>query len=136
MVGESNHPLRVRASSNSAGFTLLEVLIALVIFGIAFGALAGLYQTSLRQTTTAEDLRRATALVETQLERFGRDLPLAPGTTEGRTEDGLVWKAEISRAQPASEEAGIALYRIRIGAGPESGSADLVTLTTLRLGRL
>ncbi|MEZ5931997.1 MAG: type II secretion system protein [Alphaproteobacteria bacterium] len=117
-----------------AGFTLLEVLVALIIFGIAFGALASLFQTSLRQTTRAEDLRRATELAETQLERFGRDLPLTPGRIDGSTPEGLRWQAEISLALPADEEAGVALYQIRVDAGPEAGLPDLISLTTLRIG--
>jgi prepilin-type N-terminal cleavage/methylation domain-containing protein len=117
-----------------AGFTLLEVLVALIIFGIAFAALASLFQTSLRQTATAEDLRRATELAETQLERFGRDLPLAPGRIDGSTPDGLRWQAEVSLARPAVAEAGAALYRIRVDAGPQSGPPALITLTTLRIG--
>jgi general secretion pathway protein I len=117
-----------------AGFTLLEVLVALIIFGIAFGALAGLFQTSLRQTGTAGDLRRATEIAETQLERFGRDLPLTPGRTDGSTADGMRWQADVSLAAPVDQDAGVALYRISVDAGPEGGPTGLVRLTTLRIG--
>ena len=119
----------------TAGFTLIEVLVAVIIFAIAFGALVGLFQTSLRQTGTAEELRKATALAEAQLARFGRDLPLAPGLSEGASADGaLRWQADISLARPVEEDAEFALYQVRIDAGRDDGTPSLITLTTLRLG--
>ena len=119
----------------ATGFTLIEVLVALIIFAIAFGALVGLFQTSLRQAGTAEDLRKATVLAESQLARIGRDLPLAPGRLDGASADGtLHWQAAISLARPIEDEANIALYQIRIDAGRGDGAPSLVSLTTLRLG--
>ena len=38
---------------STAGFTLLEILVALVIFALAFGVLAQIIQTGLRQSTGA-----------------------------------------------------------------------------------
>ncbi|MGI9503302.1 MAG: type IV pilus modification PilV family protein [Geminicoccaceae bacterium] len=124
-----------RGDQRAAGFTLLEVLVALIIFAIAFGALVGLFQTSLRQTGTAEELRRATVLAEAQLARFGRDLPLALGRVDGVSADGeLRWQADVSLARPVEEDAAVALYQIRIDAGRGEGASSLVSLTTLRLG--
>jgi len=123
-------------NEKTAGFTLLEVLVALIIFAIAFGALVGLFQTSLRQTGTADELRRATEFAEAQLARFGRDLPLDPGRTEGTSADGeLRWAADVALARPVEDGAEVALYRIRVDAGLGSGSPGLVSLTTLRLGK-
>jgi len=123
------------AREKMAGFTLLEVLVALIIFAIAFGALADLFQTTLRQTATADDLRRATALAETQLARIGRDLALTPGEAEGLSADGLLrWKTDISLARPIDESKRVALYHIRVDTGPATEAPDLVSLTTLRLG--
>lgn len=124
---------RVRGKG-AGGFTLLEVLIALIIFAIAFGALASLFQTSLRQADTADDLRRAIALAEAQLARFGKDLPLEPGHVEGNSPDGLLWEAEISLARPPDDDIGLALYHIRIEAGGPDQSTRPVSLSTLKIG--
>ena len=112
-----------------AGFTLLEVLVALIIFAIAFGALASIFQTSLRQTTTAEALRKATLLAETQLARFGKDQPLELGKTKGVSAEGMPWRAEVSLARPIDENKGLALYRIIV----EAGGPNPVELQTFRL---
>jgi len=106
-----------------------------VIGRLPFGALVGLFKTSLHQTGIAEELRRATALAEAQLVRFGRDLPLEPGRVDGASADGeLRWQADISLARPIEEGAEITLYQIRINARRGGGAPSLVSLTTLRLG--
>ena len=120
----------------TAGFSLLEVLVALIIFALAFGALASLFQTAFRQSKAADDLRRATELAETQLARIGRDLPLQPGHREGRSPEGIRWRAEIVLEAEPDQTAGIALYRVHVEAGPGDGIPDLVSLTTLSLGPL
>jgi len=118
-----------------AGFTLLEVLIALTIFAIAFGALATLFQTSSRQASLASELRQVNELAKAQLARFGKDLPLETGTSGGTTTDGLRWEAEISLAGLANTDEDFALYHIRIEASMIDGSSGGIGLTTLRLGQ-
>lgn len=120
-------------ATSMAGFTLLEVLAALIIFAIAFGALATLFQTSIRQASNASDLRRATELAKTQLARFGKDLPLETGQSEGATADGLRWRVEISLANRGED---IALYRLRIETFAADRPSGFVDLTTFRVGRL
>ena len=55
----------------AAGFTLLEVLVALIIFALTFGVLAQIMQTGLRQSTTATASSTATLLARSQLARVG-----------------------------------------------------------------
>ena len=117
------------------GFTLIEILVALVIFAIGFGALASIFQTSLRQSTLAETLMAATAVAERQMARFGADLPLRPGETTGLSSEGLSWKALIDLASPVGEEADIALYRITLHVGTEEEEIRYLTLETLRIGK-
>lgn len=123
-----------KTADSQAGFTLLEVLVALIIFGIGFGALAGIFQTSLRQSTTADGLMDATMLAETQLARFGRDWPLQAGTTEGVVDDGLSWRAEVTVARLSEGDGTLALYRIRVEVEPSDGVSGPVALSTLRIG--
>ncbi|MGI9492611.1 MAG: type IV pilus modification PilV family protein [Geminicoccaceae bacterium] len=129
-----NDPAWSKTIPEQAGFTLLEVLIALIIFSIAFGAIASIFQTSLRQSTTAETLMQATAVAERQIARYGADLPLEPGETSGQSPEGLTWNANIDLASPIPENSGIALYRITVDVGPEHGGRSYFTLETLRIG--
>ena len=63
---------RVRGAK---GFSLLEVLIALVFLAVGLLALAGLHVTSLRGNNFSQHLTRATYLAQDRLE-FLKNLPL------------------------------------------------------------
>jgi general secretion pathway protein I len=117
------------------GFTLLEVLVALIIFALAFGILAQIFQTGLRQSTTAEVATEATLFAQSQLARVGVELPLQVGEVAGENEDGLRWQTAIREAEPPTEE-GVASYLVEVTVAWGPGPADQVTLTTLRIGYL
>ncbi len=120
------------------GFTLLEVLVALIIFGIAFGAIAGIFQTSLRYSAKASTLFDAQAVAEQQMARFGTELPLVPSEHDGsetvRNREAFAWRGRISLAEPVVAGDDLALYRIVVEVASEGATVPLVTLETLRIG--
>jgi len=118
----------------ASGFTLLEILVALVIFALLFGVLAQIFQTGLRQATVAEASSAATLLVRSQLARVGVEVPLAVGELEGETEDGLRWRTAIELADLPAGEQDIAPYLVAVTVTWGPGPSEQVTLTTLRLG--
>ena len=65
----------------NAGFSLLEILIALAVFSIASVALTLGVTTSVRTNTTSEHLTQATVLAQDKLEAL---LAIAPNFTTGR----------------------------------------------------
>jgi type IV pilus modification protein PilV len=58
------------------GFSLLEVLVALIFLAVGLLALAGLHVTSLRGNTFSQHLTRATLMAQDRLE-FLKNLPLS-----------------------------------------------------------
>ena len=70
---------RRREHASASGFTLLEVLVALVIFALAFGVLAQIMQTGFRQSTVARSLAGASLLARSELARVGIEVPLQVG---------------------------------------------------------
>lgn len=60
----------MRRSKKSKGFSLIEVLIALVILSIALLALAGLMGQSTRNSSWGSHLTEAATLAQDRLERF------------------------------------------------------------------
>ena len=115
------------------GFSLLEILVAFVIFAIAFGVIAQSFQISLRQTTSADSLLNATTLAERQLAEAGVTQPLSRGGGSGLSAHGLRWRTSIELAAPVSRQFDVALYRIEVEVGPDDG-APYVTLQSLRIG--
>ena len=128
--------LRLEAGRRAPrGFTLLEVLVALLIFGLVFGVLAQIFQTGLRQSATAEDVVTATLLARSRLARIGVDLPLAVGETEEEVDDGFHVRTMIRAAELEETEVELVPLIVEvIVAWGSIGRERQVALTTLRLG--
>jgi general secretion pathway protein I len=116
------------------GFTLLEVLVALLIFGLAFGVLAQILQTGFRQSATAEQMTTATLLARSQLARIGVDLPLEIGEIEEDAGGGFRIRTRVEPAEleVAADEFVPLLVEVTVAWGSLADEAQ-VALPTLRL---
>ena len=106
-------------STRAQGFTLLEVLVALLIFALVFGVLAQIMQTGLRQSVGARALAAATLLARSELARVGIEVPLQVGRAEGETEDGMRWQTEIEAVEGPDEDQSLGPTKCR---SPWSGA--------------
>ena len=119
------------------GFTLIEVVVALMVLTVALGAMLELFSTGLRATAAAENRIFAVLLAQSRLAAIGVETPLEEGIEDGEFDDRFRWTAEIAPLDEPGLEAdgaGFTLYRIAVtvswGAAPTGGS---VTLATARL---
>jgi general secretion pathway protein I len=121
-------------SAHDSGFTLLEVLVALLIFGLAFGVLAQIFQTGLQQSAAAERAATATMLARSQLARIGGDWPLEIGETEEDAGDGFRLRTTIAPAEldVADDQYIPLLVEVTVLWGSIANERQ-VALTTLRL---
>ena len=122
----------------NAGFTLIEVLVALAVIGLALGALAGAFSNGLTGHKTAADAEAALALAEERLAlasaaiRSGRD----GGNFAGRFD----WQTTVSLYEDKDKTAdAIAppprLYQVAVTVTWHDGRRGRqVVLSTLRLG--
>ena len=123
------------------GFTLVEVVVALVIFGLAFAVLARIVQTGILQSGRAEAMTTATLLARSQLARIGADLPIAEGELEGDAGGGFGWRIVIRPATSRSTDqtdpakrSPILPYQVEVTiTWGKGGPAETLTLTSLRL---
>ena len=93
-----------RTPGGSHGFTLVEVLVAVVILAFSFGALMQLLGTGLRGLNAAQDHVRASLLAENWLAGLAVDQPLAEGQQSGTFDDRFHWRATLR--PPAIDERG------------------------------
>ena len=84
-----------RAGRGSAGFTLLEALIAIVILALSLGALLQLYGTGLRGIATIDDNLRARLLAQSVMAEISYDRRLRPGRLQGRL-DQFAWTLSVA----------------------------------------
>ena len=143
-------PARSPSSSErrGAGFTLIEVVVALVILTVALGALMQLFQTGMRSGGIAEDRVLATLLAKSRLAAVGIDTPLEPGEVSGEIDDRYRWSALIEpylddQMTDSGDDPRTALlvpYQVTVTIfwGPEDDDnpARSVSLTSLRLGNV
>ena len=72
------------------GFTLLEVLVALAVTGIALTVIYQLFSGNLKNISASEDYVAATTAGETKLREFLAEQTLGEGTWTQTTEEGYV----------------------------------------------
>jgi general secretion pathway protein I len=78
------------------GFTLVEVIVAIVIAALAFSALAGVFASGTRGASSMSELARASTLAQSLVNAAGIDKPLVDGVESGTSADGLNWSVTVS----------------------------------------
>ena len=124
--------------ADERGFTLLEVMVALVILVLA---LSGLYESlglGVRMATRVDRQQRAVDAAETLLAELGRSRPLRAGITQGDFDRGGRWHLAV---QPLPVETDprttLAVQGFSVAVTidwPEERHAADVTVHTILLG--
>jgi general secretion pathway protein I len=118
----------------SSGFTLLEVLVAMVIVGLAVTAILELFSSNLRAISSSEDHMRASLAAEARMRDVLDGTGLAEKgwsevTNEGYRIDVTINKVQTERANMA----GVDLYQIDLALSWKRGMRDrTITLKTLK----
>ncbi|ABA59337.1 type IV pilus modification PilV family protein [Nitrosococcus oceani] len=141
------------------GFSLLEVLVAFAILGVALGVLLQIFATGMRATTLSEDYTYAASLAETKLAAIGVEAPYLEGVEEGKFDQKYSWRTTILpyvEPEEALEELErrqinqgggfdnnpinlpVLPYQVRVEVFWETGGGKVreVVLETLRLGAI
>ena len=88
----------------SGGFTLLEVLLAFVIFALSFATILEILSGSMRSTTRARTYSEAALLAQSLMDMVGTDIPLSDGVVSGESPAGYQWELSISPYQSQFDE--------------------------------
>ncbi|MFP4033741.1 MAG: prepilin-type N-terminal cleavage/methylation domain-containing protein [Desulfococcaceae bacterium] len=88
------------------GFTLIEVLVAMVVLSVSLVTIFQLFSGGLAARRRAEEVGRATFHAREKMEELLLRPEMTPGALEGTWEDGYSWQAEIKEVfQGDPEEA-------------------------------
>ena len=99
----------------SRGFTLLEVLVALVLLSISLVAIFELFSTNLRGIAKSDDYSHAVIMAESRMRQILDDDTLAVQTWTESTEDGYRIDAVVSStASDRTENLQIKLLEIKL----------------------
>lgn len=83
------------ATTGIDGFTLLEILVALIILGLGVAMLTGSITDSLARTQRIKTENQAATLADGILARLGQDIPLRQGIVQGRDQN-LAWTLVVA----------------------------------------
>jgi general secretion pathway protein I len=127
------------SGKHQSGFTLIEVLVALAIIGLALGAVAGVFGLSLAGHEAASAAETALAVAQEQLTLAAATLH--PGAAKGVFANHFAWQSTVAPYRDAADKSGDAssklppLYRIAVNVVWQDGHHTReVSLSTLRLG--
>jgi len=130
---------RCRRASPRAGFTLLEVVVALAIAAMGLGALMAATSQGLGNALLADRTIEATRRAQSRLAEVGKATPLVVGVLSGDDGGGYAWRIRIAPpatrdASPANGVPALALYTVEASVSWQSGgSTRSVSLQSLRL---
>ena len=120
-------PRRLR---KQGGFSLLEIVIAFVIFALAFGLLMQIMSTSLANARRSASATEAALLARSKLDEVGTGDKLEEGVESGRFENGYEWTLDVRKmdAPPSStglvEPIGVDLYRVELAVRWPEGAKE------------
>jgi general secretion pathway protein I len=128
--------LAARARGTARGFTLLEVLIAIVVLALSLSALMQSHSAGLRGIGVLDDHLQARLLAQSVMAELGSDRALRPGTLRGGF-DKFAWTlsiAPLEDLQAARSSAGAwTLYKLVLQVSwPRHRQIEL---QTVRMGR-
>jgi len=127
-------PLRLRllkkGRQTSRGFTLLEVMLAFVIFAISFATVLEIVAGSMRSVRRASEDTEVALFAQSIMDLVGTEIPVEDGEFSGMGMDRYQWRLGIylynagdvdTQTQELAELSGIALYWVDLNIDWEAG---------------
>ncbi|MBB3227619.1 general secretion pathway protein I [Luteibacter sp. Sphag1AF] len=111
------------------GFSLLEVISAILLLSIAFGAVMHIAAASMHLTAQSTAINRAAMWADSAMESAGHTAPLVAGTTEGRFDATYRWRMVVTPVTDGGiKPSDLHLYRIDLEVIWRAGKANYTTL--------
>jgi len=118
------------ARNRQAGFSLIEMVAAFLVFAIGIGVLMQVLATSMHNTRMSSDYTMAALWAESKLDVIGVGQPIEAGSTNGRFDDNYSWQLDIQLVDPQSVEPPPQQYAMNVGPGMQQNQGMQQRMTT------
>jgi general secretion pathway protein I len=120
---------------NIRGFTLLEVLVALVLIALSVTVIMQLFSANLRSLSASEDYTAAVVKAETRMRELLESGPFVEGESREEGPEGFAYDVAIREALPEKTEGlGVRLVEVELTLRWKMGSRErALTLKSLKL---
>ncbi|WP_409363663.1 prepilin-type N-terminal cleavage/methylation domain-containing protein [Bradyrhizobium sp. AUGA SZCCT0051] len=121
---------------SEAGFTLVEIIVALAILSAGLSLVLGMISSALQRTASAEKMATAGSIAQSLMAKVGTEVPVGREEREGKYPDGYRWRVRMQPLAEANQGEGrLGLYALSTEVEwGEGADARSFALTTLRLG--
>jgi general secretion pathway protein I len=131
----------MRTKRQVKGYTLIEVLIAMMILALALTVLMRIFSGGLRNIAVLADYGHAVLLAEAHLAAVGSSEALAPGETYSNDDDKFRWTRTVEAYVPneftEKQKIPVIAYQVTVVVEwPNSGRTRRLKLSTIKLDRL
>lgn len=125
------------AVGDEAGFTLVEVIVALAMLSAGLALVLLMISNGLGRTASAQQMAEAGSLAQSLMARVGTELAIQPGEHEGKFADGYRWRLALAPYGEVrqGDDSPIALYAVSTEISwRDHDMLRSYRLTSLRLG--
>jgi general secretion pathway protein I len=124
------HPTSARA-----GFTLVEIIVALAILALSLNAILPAISDALWRTGEAEAQAEAASLARSLLAQAGSAVALNDGAAAGQFDSGFRWRLQVAPYGGADQTMPVRAYKVVAEVSWDDARGERsIALTTLRLG--
>lgn len=128
------------AKNRCSGYTLIEVLVAMMILVLSLTVLFRIFSSGLRKIDIASDYARAVMIAESVLAATGNTELLQPGQSSGLLFEKYHWVRTVSPYQapgdPSYDDLPVSIYQVSVAIewpGTRSSGNRRLDLSTLKL---
>ncbi len=123
---------------NNRGFTLIEIVVALLVLAIASAVIFEGFSVGFRNARTADDFAQAVLIAQSKLAPTGVSEPLSAGFTSGEELNKYAWTVKVDSVEVAPDEgatpSSLQPFFVAVDVvWSDGGTQRTVSLSTLRL---
>ncbi len=125
-------------TQDNRGFTMIEIVVALLVLSIASAVLFEGFSVGFRNARTADDFTQAVLIAQSKLAPTGVAEPLSAGVSSGEELDKYAWTVRVDPVEVALDDSAtpsqLQPFLVAVDVvWSDGGTERTVSLSTLRL---